>query len=467
MEFNIYKFTPSERIEFWILTFLFALAIVDILPGEILYTQSQNFISVWVTFLGLLAKTVLIYFSFLIISIRVLPNFGRSNRILSNITITALIVGILFLAIGWNEEFVIIIILIVLYTLIKYFITYKVDLRSLRSKFPFITTGRIVSFALAVFLISILARNTDSHISSFIGVIILFAIILHIFSFQYLIPKSFPHEKPFQSYLRKSLIILILTTIPVGIIGLLLTKNPQIPVLIAGYNFFAQLFITVPISWWMFTNYLKEKEKLIALEKDLGQSRANIDLLRSQINPHFLFNALNTLYAAALNEGSYKTGEGIQKLGDMMRFLLHENTKDSIPIVQEIEYLENYIDLQRIRTDPNPKVSIKLNMEKPVRPLNIAPMLLIPFVENAFKHGVSFKNPSPIVIQIKFEKNFIFLEVKNKKQDKKDNDPERHKGGIGLLNVKQRLHLLYYGKHQLKIEETDQDFSIYLSVQLN
>ncbi len=97
-----------------------------------------------------------------------------------------------------------------------------------------------------------------------------------------------------------------------------------------------------------------QKNEVLTLEKALGRSSANLDFLRSQINPHFLFNALNTLYGTALQEQAGRTSEGIQKLGDMMRFMLHENTEEKIHLSKEVGYLQNYIALQRLRTQESP-----------------------------------------------------------------------------------------------------------------
>jgi LytS/YehU family sensor histidine kinase len=163
------------------------------------------------------------------------------------------------------------------------------------------------------------------------------------------------------------------------------------------------LFITAPFSWVLFKRHLKGNEELYALKTELGQSHANLDFLRSQINPHFLFNALNTIYGTAIQENAERTSEGIERLGDMMRFMLQENLQDKISLTREIEYLNNYISLQRLRTDTNPIIKIEADIEQTIHTVQIAPMLLIPFVENAFKHGISFREPSYIKITLEVE----------------------------------------------------------------
>jgi two-component system, LytTR family, sensor kinase len=205
----------------------------------------------------------------------------------------------------------------------------------------------------------------------------------------------------------------------------------------------------------------------IFLKRELGQSAANFDFLRSQINPHFLFNALNTIYGTAIQEKAERTSEGIEKLGDMMRFMLQENMQEKISLNREIEYLNNYISLQKLRTDPNPIVTIEAHVEQVVNGIQIAPMLLIPFVENAFKHGISFREPSHIKVNLEVKETTLFFDVYNSKHQKQEADPEKDKSGIGLNNVKQRLQLLYPAKHEIIIRETGKEFFVHLTIQLS
>jgi two-component system, LytTR family, sensor kinase len=225
-----------------------------------------------------------------------------------------------------------------------------------------------------------------------------------------------------------------------------------------------QLFVVTPISW---IDYQQRKDKILELrgvEAALVKSKADLQFLRSQINPHFLFNALNTLYGTALIEGSKNTAEGIQKLGDMMRFMLHENTLDFIPMEKEIEYLKNYISLQKLRTQSSPDIIIEDEISEQGSEQAIAPMLLIPFVENAFKHGVSLTEKSWIKIKLTFDAENIFFEVRNSLHQSNANDPEKDNSGIGLKNVQERLLLLYPGKHQFIYGKEGAEFVARLTV---
>lgn len=218
------------------------------------------------------------------------------------------------------------------------------------------------------------------------------------------------------------------------------------------------LLIVTPLNWLL---YQQRKDKILQLkgmETALAKSATNLQFLRSQINPHFLFNALNTLYGTALREKSEQTAEGIQMLGDMMRFMLHENNLDLIPMNKEIEYLKNYIALQKLRIPSSTDIQIADNIGDVKCNRDIAPMLLIPFVENAFKHGISLKERSWIDIKLECTETFISFEVRNSIHTGYEGDMEKDKSGIGLKNVANRLKLLYSGRYELNVNRVKNEF---------
>ena len=226
-----------------------------------------------------------------------------------------------------------------------------------------------------------------------------------------------------------------------------------------------QLFIVTPISWLL---YQQRKDKILQLrgaEKALEKSKTDLQFLRSQINPHFLFNVLNTLYAEALLENAERTASGIQKLGDMMRFMLRENNLESIPLSREIEYLENYISLQKLRTQSSPEIIIEYNLNDNDFNHKIAPMLLIPLVENAFKHGISLKEKSWIKIILKCNGEKILFEIRNSMHPQQNNDPVKEVSGIGLQNVIERLKLIYPGRHNISVNNDSKEFFVKISIQ--
>ena len=150
-----------------------------------------------------------------------------------------------------------------------------------------------------------------------------------------------------------------------------------------------------------------------------------------------------------------------------MRFMLQENMQDKILLSRDVEYLKNYILLQKLRTSISDKVDIQDLIEDQDNNLQITPMLLIPFVENAFKHGISLISPSHIKISLQTKDDTLYFDVYNSIHIKPANDPEKGQSGIGLENVKQRLQLLYPGRHDLVIRENANDFFVHLTLQLD
>jgi LytS/YehU family sensor histidine kinase len=194
------------------------------------------------------------------------------------------------------------------------------------------------------------------------------------------------------------------------------------------------------------------------------RSKTDLQFLRSQINPHFLFNTLNTLYGTALQENAGRTAEGIQRLGDMMRFMLEENNLDLIPMHKEIDYLNNYIVLQKLRTQLSKEIVIEDHINEQYCDHRIGPMLLIPLVENAFKHGISLNERSWIIIELSCTEKEILFKVRNSMHVKANSDPEKERSGIGFKNVVERLKLLYPGKHEVLVNQDGKEFMVQLII---
>jgi sensor histidine kinase YesM len=195
----------------------------------------------------------------------------------------------------------------------------------------------------------------------------------------------------------------------------------------------------------------------------LRNKEAELAQLQSQVNPHFLFNTLNTLYALALKEGSEKTAECIAKLANLMRFMLDDMGKETIPLQREINYIQDYVKLQSIRSAVEHNINILIDVEKGIE-FSIAPMLLIPFVENAFKHGMNPNKVSQLNINIKAQSNRIQFVIENSI----DNDFEayyKEKGfGIGIENVKSRLNYIYPGQHTISVAKTNVKFIVIIEI---
>ncbi|HEU4555789.1 MAG TPA: histidine kinase [Chitinophaga sp.] len=281
--------------------------------------------------------------------------------------------------------------------------------------------------------------------------------------------KVFPrYEKVHQNkwlLTRDLLLASLVTGFAIYLLVLLIRRSrPEETTLLMLCLFTIQLLVLLPVTWWLYLARENRAATMLNLQKALGHSAANLDFLRSQINPHFLFNALNTLYGTALQENALNTSEGIQKLGDMMRFMLDENHLEKIALHKEIAYLHNYIALQRLRTQASPDIQIDVNINEQYCQHEIAPMLLIPFVENAFKHGISLRNRSKIAISLSCDKEKIYFDVYNTTHIRPDNNTEKGGPGIGLNNVRERLHLLYPQRHELNIRQTATEYFVHLTI---
>lgn len=192
------------------------------------------------------------------------------------------------------------------------------------------------------------------------------------------------------------------------------------------------------------------------------KTAAELHNLRAQLNPHFLFNALNTLYSQALKEDNDAQAQLISKLSGILRFTLQQARQEEVSISEEIEFLQRYIALQEARLQDNPQVQIEVDLDWDGVEVGIPPLLLIPFVENAFLYGVSAEHPSRIRIQLQVEGGMLEFKTENTRVP-----TIRHKGtGQGIANTRQRLALLYPNRHELQIQETATLFQVLLRLEL-
>ncbi len=190
------------------------------------------------------------------------------------------------------------------------------------------------------------------------------------------------------------------------------------------------------------------------------QLRSELEVLKSQINPHFLFNALNNLFSMALQSGDEKTAEGINKLSEMMRYVLEKTKEDKVPIEEEIQYISDYNYLQQLRF--NEQVSVRFQYPKMMMNFQIAPMLLVPFVENAFKYGVSSQSSTIIDIRIVIDEAEFVFEIENEKVESRETIAST---GVGLENVRKRLNLIYPDRHELTISEDRKNYKVRLTIE--
>ena len=210
----------------------------------------------------------------------------------------------------------------------------------------------------------------------------------------------------------------------------------------------------------LFSIVLRMREALY--QTKLEGDKAEIHALKSQINPHFLFNTLNSIYALSIRENAPKTGESVIKLSQMMRYVVSEANQEKVSLEKEIAYMEGYIELQKLRLPSDFKISIEKKGEFSNQ--KIAPILLIPFLENAFKHGVSPEEPGEINIKLVAEISQLTFEVIN--LISKHPLQTHEESGLGLTNTENRLKLIYGSNYELELGEKNGYFQVKLQIPL-
>lgn len=205
---------------------------------------------------------------------------------------------------------------------------------------------------------------------------------------------------------------------------------------------------------------------LLRVNKRLGtieseKLKTEVSYLRAQINPHFLFNTLNSLYALTL-EKSDAAPEAILKLSGMMRYVVTESNREYVALENEINYIKNYISLQKLRIDDNTCLTFETKGSPAGK--HISPLLLIPFIENAFKYGLNPEEKAAITIQIDISEKHLSLRAKNNKVNV--TIPYDEKSGHGIENTRMRLEYLYPEKHNLSIFDNHDTFEVQLTLEL-
>lgn len=226
-------------------------------------------------------------------------------------------------------------------------------------------------------------------------------------------------------------------------------------------SFLMGLFSTVlriVMDWW---RYQAEKQELTT-----QTMQSELRFLKNQINPHFLFNTLNNLYALTLKK-SDEAPEIVLRLSEIMRYMLYECNERQVYLSKEIQYLQNYLELERLRQKPD--MEIRLRVEGLVGDQMVAPLLFVPFVENSFKHGLNhhLQDSGYVRILMRISGNELMFEVENSKSETPPRVSHPRSGGIGLHNVRKQLDLMYPGKYRLDIEEEPHRYAIRLQLTLD
>ena len=207
-------------------------------------------------------------------------------------------------------------------------------------------------------------------------------------------------------------------------------------------------------------NYIRsrdDRKRLVELEKQNLEQQ--LEYLRYQINPHFFMNTLNNIHAL-VDFDPAKAQETIVELSNMMRFVLYEGNKQSVPLSRELDFIRHYVTLMQLRYTDKVKITLDLPQETPDR--QIPPLILVTFIENAFKHGVSYQRESFIEVKVTVEDEALRFTCRNSKADHSNEE----KGGVGLANVRKRLDLLYNHSYTLNINDSPDAYHVELALPL-
>ncbi|HEY6160614.1 MAG TPA: histidine kinase [Bacteroidia bacterium] len=281
------------------------------------------------------------------------------------------------------------------------------------------------------------------RIALFLGMILMF----FYFNTCVLVPKFLGEKKWLLYFLSVALLVTIISMAAGYLEEVLnqdIVKMPQLFNASVNTGLITSFLAWVVSSVMKITEeWMRSQEQRRSIEHEKLQSE--LSFLRTQVNPHFLFNALNNIYSLQ-NRHSPLTGEAILKLSGLVRYMLYEASADTVPLEKEVEYLGNYVELQKFGLD---EIAVTFEVKGELGGRKIEPMLLVPLVENAFKHGISYVKRTPVIIRLTVMNDELDLYVENRVPE--ENSPRDKTNGIGLKNLSKRLDLLYRETHILKV----------------
>ncbi|MFY0593101.1 sensor histidine kinase [Roseivirga sp.] len=324
----------------------------------------------------------------------------------------------------------------------------------------------VISFCFQ-FLLSYGSVSSPYSMVFMVGLIPITMVICNVFIFK-LIPSFLLKNKlvPFITWSITTLLGSAILTLSFLIATVAFLPNftaDQLPPSTKNYPFLlATMWIIVAgssfLSLWKHRQ-LTQIENL-SLEKRLAEKEAAIksqelSLLKNQLHPHFLFNSLNTIYSLALSK-SKETPETVLKLSDLLDYTLYQVNQPMVEIKKELDYIRDYIDLEKTRFDDSLQITFEKHLDRD--DLKMAPMLLMPFIENAFKHGKVLHQDQVIAIKLEVSNDQLEFNIRNSYDGKALNK------GIGLQNIQERLKMLYPNRHALRIEQKEHIFEINLQI---
>lgn len=334
-------------------------------------------------------------------------------------------------------------------------------------------------FGLVIFVLSPLSAGVERPIEFWLKQSINFSLLISIFyiNFFYLIPKVL-----FKNKIPLFLIINLIAGL--AYVSLLIayddwTKMPElmhkafrpdVPFTPRPRNYYwdiSQLLIfymAVGISTSIASVQKWQSEEELRAEQKQQQINSELTYLKAQINPHFFFNTLNNIYSLT-NIDVEKAKTALLKLSRMMRYVLYETEKTHTLLSKEIDFIKDFIELMRLRLSS--KVNLDIEIPENFEDASIAPMLILPFIENCFKHGISSQQESNITISLKVDQKKLILTTKNGIFKSNENTPEGNASGIGLQNTKRRLDLLYGNNYQLDINDKNLENEYQVNLKIN
>ncbi|WP_082921589.1 sensor histidine kinase [Lewinella sp. 4G2] len=304
-------------------------------------------------------------------------------------------------------------------------------------------------------------------VSSQVINLVFYALIVYI-NLLFLFPNYLKRGKIWQYLLLVLAAAVVLTPLKLIIKYILFTKEGGMrqDILDNLNSYFVSMFLVAALTTvgkimvdWIVQNRKKEKAQNETMQSELR-------FLKSQINPHFLFNTLNSLYALTLKKDD-KAPDIVIKLSEMMRYMLYECNEPKVPLRKEVNYLQNYLDLERLRQRKG--IDIQLHVEGNVADQMVAPLMFIPFLENSFKHGVNANIKDGFVhATLDVQDQDVTFTLVNSKGSVMPTQlhGNRPSGGIGLVNVRRRLQLLYPDAYDLSVTETPATYTVTLQLEL-
>ncbi len=252
-----------------------------------------------------------------------------------------------------------------------------------------------------------------------------------------------------------------LLALAAGVYGLLQVRTDHEPEFVDENMLLAALLTLAVVGFAYGADSLRARQERRVLMQQ--KTEAELRALKAQMNPHFLFNVLNTIYNEALRSGSEPVADLVQQLAGIVRFTVQESPRTHTSLANEVQFLEKYLALQRARLPQLDTLRVETAVDWDEQPGQVAPFLLIPFVENAFQYGISLEQPCTVRVRVCAGEGRLTLVTENTVLP-----PAAHRtgNGVGIANTRQRLALLYPNRHQLRIRNEDGRFTVELEIRL-